>query len=217
MTLKKGLFDANPDASYWKIELQADLNSTLTGSSSILFKLNSLPYGGACFSDAYNGTALETYFLIQCNDWTDSDGHINRYEFYGSLKPIFLNSILGLIFYFLVDYTNLPNPIAINYNPNGILRVQLPVGPDYDSYKLKISIKIIDDLNGVTQTELPHHIRVYPNPSLTKTYLSQLNNDESKEFFVKQLQTGNLQTCSFNLISLSSCLNSNSSELDYQV
>ena len=55
----------------------------MIGSSSIVFKLHSLPSGGQCSIDQKSGIALSTYFVISCTGWTDSDGIITRYEYYG--------------------------------------------------------------------------------------------------------------------------------------
>ena len=56
---------------------------SLSGSSSLIFKLNQLPQNGMCYSDKYNGTEMLTNVLITCTNWTDTDGTIQNYEFYG--------------------------------------------------------------------------------------------------------------------------------------
>jgi hypothetical protein len=58
-------------------------NQTQTGSSSLIFKVNNLPFGGVCFYNLNKGISLATLFEISCSDWKDSDGSIERYEFYG--------------------------------------------------------------------------------------------------------------------------------------
>ncbi|CAF0985088.1 unnamed protein product [Brachionus calyciflorus] len=77
---------------YLKIELTTTITSLGYSKSSkniSLFKKNSKPFGGECIMDKYNGTSLETNFTITCNQWTDSDGFIARYEYYGLILLIF--------------------------------------------------------------------------------------------------------------------------------
>ena len=90
--------------------------------ASLTLKRNYLPLNGSCFVDKTNGTSLFTWFNIICLNWTDSDGIIAKYEFYATYKD------------------NL-NPIALNFNSNGKLSVQLPQGPNLDSYKIYLIVK----------------------------------------------------------------------------
>ena len=60
-------------------------NSMTTGSASLIFKINELPKGGLCYVDKYNGLSLQTDFNILCVDWLDSDGTIERYEYFGKV------------------------------------------------------------------------------------------------------------------------------------
>ena len=72
------------DYSFWKIELVITLNQIITGSSSLIFKLNDLPQEGSCIINPKNGTAFLTYFSIFCQNWYDTDGIIQKYEYYGT-------------------------------------------------------------------------------------------------------------------------------------
>jgi hypothetical protein len=53
------------------------------GSSSIVLKVNKPPFEGICSIYPLNGTYLSTVFKIKCSNWTDSDGFVEKYEFYG--------------------------------------------------------------------------------------------------------------------------------------
>lgn len=46
------------------------------------------PENGTCKLSPMNGIAIETSFVIQCNDWSDSDG-IGHYSFYYSRSPMY--------------------------------------------------------------------------------------------------------------------------------
>ena len=58
----------------------------IKSSSSLVLKINDLPFGGSCNVDPYNGTALNTNFTIVCNNWQDSDGYIAKYEYFGNFE-----------------------------------------------------------------------------------------------------------------------------------
>jgi hypothetical protein len=83
LAIKKDLFKLYEITSNWKIVFKIKTNSNATGLASMLFVLNSLPSGGKCFYNLNKGMSLATLFEISCSDWTDSDGSIEKYEFYG--------------------------------------------------------------------------------------------------------------------------------------
>ena len=70
------------------------LNKITTGMGSLIFLVNSLPFGGYCNVDKYNGTSLSTVFNIRCHGWLDPDGHIEKYEYFGKKKRYNLKLIL---------------------------------------------------------------------------------------------------------------------------
>ena len=83
MTLKKLLFSNHSSVSYWKVDFTLYKDQYAKGMTSITFLINSLPFGGNCYVDNYNGTCLSTLFNIRCINWKDSDGIIVRYEYMG--------------------------------------------------------------------------------------------------------------------------------------
>ena len=82
LTLTKSLFENFKSVELWRVQLDITVDNARVGSSFITLKPNSLPYGGKCSADFDSGIALDTYFIINCKDWTDLDGTIARYEFY---------------------------------------------------------------------------------------------------------------------------------------
>ncbi len=104
----------------------------------------------------------------------------------------------------------LPSPLTLNYNSNGYLTIQLPQGPQSDSYFVYLSVNIIDDFNGKTTSQLPMPVQVLPNNNDSNIFEAILtNNGESlnTETMI-ELNSGNLNLISKNVISLSNALNS---------
>jgi len=84
LTLSSSLFLSNPTILFWKVELTAEVSQGVFGTSSIILKTNKLPYNGNCYVDKLVGVSLSDYFNIRCENWIDSDGTIQTYEFFGN-------------------------------------------------------------------------------------------------------------------------------------
>jgi hypothetical protein len=52
----------------------------------MVFLINQLPREGNCSLSQYNGTCLSTLFRIQCFNWKDPDGYVDRYEYLSNFK-----------------------------------------------------------------------------------------------------------------------------------
>lgn len=99
LTLLKQLFTDYPSQIIWKVELivnsltsVAGLNQTYQGLTSIKLYVNFAPLPGLCYvSPTFGNTS--TLFYITCNSWTDPDGSITSYSFYGKKKIYFNYSI----------------------------------------------------------------------------------------------------------------------------
>jgi hypothetical protein len=80
------LFSTEPDVKRWKIEFNLLATSfyggTGFGKSSIIIELNQLPLGGTCSIIPLTGFSLFTTFTIECLNFTDTDGLIQKYEYY---------------------------------------------------------------------------------------------------------------------------------------
>jgi len=84
LVLPSSFFQNYSSIGRWKIQLEIT-QGQVAGSSSIEFKINSLPIGGQCGINIDNGTSLSTYFEIMCKGWYDPDGKIQTYEFFGKI------------------------------------------------------------------------------------------------------------------------------------
>ena len=185
------LFGLYGKCFYWKVDFQIQtfkygiwINST----SSMTLKINQAPINGTCFVDLLNGYALSTIFTITCMNWVDIDGYITRYEYFAA-------------------FMNDPNPIALNYNEEGILYTQLPQGPPYDSYNISLFVQIIDDADAITVYEIPTLVAVLPIANQTQEIEYEVINGLNGTEFTQSLSTGDLQICAKNIISFTSMLN----------
>jgi hypothetical protein len=111
-----------------------------------------------------------------------------------------------------------PNDILFNFQSTGGFNVSLPnefktkiqQGPAYDSYKLQIIIKIIDDSGGVLEYLVPTAVKVKPDTSLMEntTLIDQITNHDSKSNENRKLNEGDLQGSSQVILLISTILNS---------
>ena len=112
-TITSKLFSLFPNYIYWRVTIDIDVlyigDDRAVGSTAMNIKINEKPYNGSCDVSPTSGFALSDQFLIKCKDWVDNDGFIVRYEYFAK-------------------YSDRSAPIAINYNPQGVLTTQLPQG-----------------------------------------------------------------------------------------
>lgn len=81
MTLQSQVFMDLP-YPYWKIQYFA-YSKNISGSASIIFKVNQAPISGNCYIKPISGYAQDTEFIISCSDWVDPDNDtITKYEYY---------------------------------------------------------------------------------------------------------------------------------------
>jgi hypothetical protein len=91
LTILDNLFSDFPSQAIWKVELTVSLTSTLLtnetyqGKSSMQIYVNFPPFPGICTVSPTEGNTT-SLFTISCNSWTDPDGSINNYAFYGKKK-----------------------------------------------------------------------------------------------------------------------------------
>jgi len=95
----------------------------------------------------------------------------------------------------------------LNYNSDGVLPVQLPQGPDYDSYKIYLFVNVIDDSYGTTVYNLPDPVYVYPNREIADNLLNEILADSPRSTIVTSLSSGNLKTVANFVTTLSTQLN----------
>ena len=93
LTIFDNLFSDYPTQAIWKVELIVSsvssalfTNETYQGKSSMQIFVNFPPLPGICTVSPTEGNTT-TLFTISCNSWTDPDGSVTNYAFYG--KAIF--------------------------------------------------------------------------------------------------------------------------------
>jgi hypothetical protein len=111
-----------------------------------------------------------------------------------------------------------PNDILFNFQSTGGFNVSLsnqfqtkiPQGPEYDSYKLKIIIKIIDDSGSVLEYVIPTPVVVKPDTSLMEntTLIDEITNEDLKSAENRKLNEGDLHESSQVILLISTMLNS---------
>ena len=83
LTLKEDLFRNFSSQIIWKIELTLNIASrNVSGKTSLLFFVNFPPHLGLCMVTPQNGSTL-TLFQIKCSGWTDPEGSLVQFDFYG--------------------------------------------------------------------------------------------------------------------------------------
>jgi hypothetical protein len=117
----------------------------------------------------------------------------SRIPLYHALKFLFKN-------YLIATYSGNTNPLSINYNSLGIGNLQLPQGPQSDSYHIYLSVNIFDDTNGVTTYSLSNPVVVLPNTNL-------LSDSSTNLQLMLELNSGNVNLVARNSIAMASGLN----------
>jgi hypothetical protein len=90
LTILNNLFSDYPSQAIWKVELTVSLattstNETFQGTSSMQIYVNFPPSPGICTVSPTQGNTT-SLFTITCNSWSDADGSITNYAFYGKVK-----------------------------------------------------------------------------------------------------------------------------------
>ncbi len=97
--------------------------------------------------------------------------------------------------------------MALSYNTDGILAVQLPQGPESDSYNLYIYVNIIDESYGFTTYHLATPVQVYPNVEMVEKLLKTSMTKDPRNQAVVNLNTGNLKTVASFVTTLTTEIN----------
>jgi len=90
--------------------------------------------------------------------------------------------------------------MSISYNSLGVGNLQLPQGPQSDSYQIYLSVNIFDDTNGVTTFSLPSPVVVLPNTNL-------LSDPSSNVQLMTELNSGNVNLVARNVIAIATGFN----------
>lgn len=97
----------------------------------------------------------------------------------------------------------------MSYNDIGYLSIQLPQGAIYDSFKLSLFVQIIDDSDGIIVYNIPGKIICELRDGFIAGVTEEILNNGGGSAFVKDLNSGNLQTVSKNIIAFTSIINKN--------
>jgi hypothetical protein len=163
-----------------------------TYTTEKIFKVNQRPINGICEITPNVGLSIMTIFNITCSDWIDYDGYIKHYEY-------------------LLSFKDDPKLLSLGYESKQTLLTQLPQGPDYDSYQVTLIIRIIDDLNAISEFKIQNKIKIQPynleNKSLTIEDALTLNN--------RALHEGNQQELVKAIYCLAVALNVENYEYKY--
>ena len=112
------------------------------------------------------------------------------------------------------SYSGLDSPLTLNYNSNGVISLQLPQGPQSDSYYIYLSVNVIDDSDGSTTFTISSPVQVLPNNN-TGIFESILADKSSSQTILEQLNSGNLNLISSTVISLANSLNNQNSFFNF--
>jgi hypothetical protein len=90
LTILKKLFSDFSSQIIWKIELivyneqasNIQTNETYQGSTSMKIYVNFSPLPGVCNVSPNEGNTTSLFYIV-CNSWTDPDGSVTNYAFYG--------------------------------------------------------------------------------------------------------------------------------------
>ena len=104
-------------------------------------------------------------------------------------------------------YTGNPIPIALNYNANGKVSIQLPQGPASDAYQIYLFVNVIDDTEGTTVYNLPTPVAVLPNNLLAASLADSISSNDPTSQILMDLNSGNLNVVAKNVIALTSVFN----------
>jgi hypothetical protein len=85
-TLLPAVFKIDPYALIYQVSVTVTSTTSQginSGTSSLFFYVNRLPEGGSCSITPNTGIALSTNFTLTCSGWTDPDGSISQYQYFG--------------------------------------------------------------------------------------------------------------------------------------
>jgi hypothetical protein len=109
---------------------------------------------------------------------------------------------------YIARYQGNSNPIALNYNQRGELSIQLPQGPQSDSFRLYLFVNIIDDSLGVAVYNISTPVQVMPNQNLTSSLINDVLANNPSSPILRNLQSGNLNVMAKTVIGVASLFNS---------
>jgi hypothetical protein len=100
----------------------------------------------------------------------------------------------------------------LGFNKNGKIKVKLPQGPRYDSNRLYLHVRVVDNDNGAQIYYLPNAITVLPERQYVDMLIDSFIQDNPLSIFNQELSIGSFQKSLQNVLFISSYLNEESLE-----
>jgi len=100
----------------------------------------------------------------------------------------------------------------LGFNKNGKIKVKLPQGPKYDSNRLYLHVRVIDNDNGAKIYYLTNAITVLPERQYVDILIESFLQDNPLSVFNQDLSIGSFQKSLQNILFISSYLNEESLE-----
>lgn len=98
--------------------------------------------------------------------------------------------------------------MGLGFNSNGSLRAPIPNGPSYDSNRVYLIVKIIDDFGGIKEYKIEQTLQVLLNTTLSASLMTEIVNLDPKSTLMQSMFSGNPQTIVQTVSAMSSILNS---------
>jgi hypothetical protein len=92
-----------------------------------------------------------------------------------------------------------------------VITLQLPQGPDTNSFSIYLFVNVIDDTYGTTVYFLTTSVTVKPNDALASSLANSIASNGANSPLVLELNSGNLNLVSKNVIALATVFNMQSS------
>ncbi|XP_071129607.1 polycystin family receptor for egg jelly-like isoform X3 [Mytilus edulis] len=174
IAIRKELFSLNPDVTQYQVSISATTSAGDSGTAFTNLILNKPPSGGTCSITPKVGTVLQTQkFDITCSGWTDEDG-IAEYQMYCKFKE---DQVLKQIY----------------FGSDNFYHGDMPLGPEYDDYKMLCYVRIKDKTGSFMTFDLGE-VQVNPLPLGNVTELFKTMENNIADSFDKVAAEGNVNS-----------------------
>jgi hypothetical protein len=97
--------------------------------------------------------------------------------------------------------------MQLYFGKSNFMVSHLPEGPEEDNYAVYLSVRIIDNDNGMTTVNLPQPVYVLPNSNKSDSLLQALVTKDPIDPFLQDLNAQSLLSSAVNIMSLGAALN----------
>ncbi|XP_036357895.1 polycystin-1-like isoform X2 [Octopus sinensis] len=186
LVVSKSIFEDFQNVEKFRAKVTI-IDGLTRAETAINILVNKAPRNGSCTISPDSGETGQTVFNLSCFNWED-DQKIEQYMFYAKYKD-----------------SSLLNQIA--FGIDSTLNVFMPLGPDYDNYKMEVFGKVFDPLGAYT---------IYPMGTVTvlpmseeklQGLLDELNNGSMADLD-QVAANGDIQETNTLFTTLASALNS---------